>query len=88
MLTHHSTGATGYIGGDVLSQLVLKYPQFVYRVLVRGPEKGSTIKSQYPSVQIVYGDLSSTEVLETESADANIIIREILHLQCFRESPL
>lgn len=51
----NSTGVTGYIGGDVLSQLILQYPTFTYRVLVRTEEKGKQIQAYYPQVQIVYG---------------------------------
>jgi nucleoside-diphosphate-sugar epimerase len=72
----NSTGVTGYIGGDVLSQLILKYPTFTYRVLVRTEEKGKQIQEQYPQVQIVYGDLNDRAILQQESANADIIIRE------------
>ncbi|KAE8153197.1 hypothetical protein BDV25DRAFT_137101 [Aspergillus avenaceus] len=74
MKTVFITGATGYIGGDVLSQLIAKYPDFTYRVLVRGTEKAGQVKARYPSVEIVYGSLDDIPVLETESANADIII--------------
>lgn len=37
------TGASGYIGGDILSALVPKYPHFNYRVLVRSQESRDLI---------------------------------------------
>ncbi|KAJ5766951.1 uncharacterized protein N7511_004567 [Penicillium nucicola] len=68
------TGVTGYIGGDVLSQLIVQYPTFTYRVLVRTEEKGKQIQARYPQVQIVYGDLNDSTILKEESAHADIII--------------
>lgn len=67
---------TGYIGGDVLSQLFPRYPDFHYRVLARTEEKDKQIKLQYPSVEIIHGDLSDVALLQQESAKADIIIRE------------
>ncbi|KAE8162890.1 nucleoside-diphosphate-sugar epimerase [Aspergillus tamarii] len=74
MKTVFITGATGYIGGDVLSQLAVKHPDLTYRLLVRGPEKGEQIKAHYPSVKVIYGSLDDTSILESESANADIII--------------
>ncbi|PWY81555.1 NAD(P)-binding protein [Aspergillus sclerotioniger CBS 115572] len=68
------TGVTGYIGGDVLSQLHLQYPDIVFRVLVRTADKGKRIQAQYPGVQLLFGDLSNPTLLQQESADADIII--------------
>lgn len=68
------TGASGYIGGDLLSQLSQIYPNLNYRALVRGLEKGDQIKAAYPTVEIVYGGLDDETILETESANADIII--------------
>ncbi|KAE8372398.1 nucleoside-diphosphate-sugar epimerase [Aspergillus bertholletiae] len=74
MKTVFITGATGYIGGDVLSQLAARYPELTYRVLVRSADKGEQIKAQYPSVEIIYGSLDDTRILESESSNADIII--------------
>lgn len=72
------TGATGYIGGDVLSQLEPKYPGIIFRVLTRDEQKGKLIKEQHPAVQIVSGDLNDAALLQEESAQADIILRELL----------
>ncbi|KAJ5367780.1 hypothetical protein N7541_001721 [Penicillium brevicompactum] len=68
------TGATGYIGGDVLSQLEPKYPGIIFRVLTRDEQKGKLIKEQHPAVQIVSGDLNDAALLQEESAQADIIL--------------
>lgn len=72
-----STGATGYIGGDVLAQLQTQYPEMVARVLVRTEDNAKRIQDRYPSVQPIQGSLSDTTLLQNESANADIIIREL-----------
>lgn len=73
----NSTGATGYIGGDVLSQLQSRHPEMTIRVMTRDEDKGRQIQDQYPTVQLVKGDLSNIALLQEESANADIIIREL-----------
>ncbi|GLA88879.1 hypothetical protein AtubIFM56815_003345 [Aspergillus tubingensis] len=74
MTTVFITGASGYIGGDLLSVLVSKYPDLHYRLLVRSRDNGQKIKAQYPNVEIVHGGLDDSETLVAESARADIII--------------
>jgi uncharacterized protein YbjT (DUF2867 family) len=71
-----STGASGYIGGDILSELVAKYPEHSYRVLVRSQESGQKIQKIYPGITVIQGDLDNSELLTGESARADIIIRK------------
>ncbi|PYI29190.1 nucleoside-diphosphate-sugar epimerase [Aspergillus indologenus CBS 114.80] len=68
------TGATGYIGGDALYALVQKHPEYQYTVLVRSGEKAQAVQEQYPSARVVIGDLDNSALLETESADADIVL--------------
>ncbi|CAG8942431.1 unnamed protein product [Penicillium salamii] len=70
----HSTGASGYIGGDILSVLVEKYPENTYRLLVRSPQSQSQISTKYPSVIIVPGGLDDIELIRHESSNADVII--------------
>lgn len=44
------------------------------KVLVRGDDKAARLKSKYPSVKIVVGDLNSFAILEDESRNADIVI--------------
>ncbi|TPR11773.1 hypothetical protein CAN33_0050390 [Aspergillus niger] len=74
MTTVFITGASGYIGGDLLSVLVSKYPDLHYRLLVRSRDSGQKIKAQYPTVEIIQGSLDDSETLVAESARADIII--------------
>jgi len=68
------TGATGYIGGDVLYAVANTYPDFEITALVRNSDKGAQVASQYPKVRLVYGDLDSSELLTTEASNANIVL--------------
>lgn len=70
------TGATGYIGGDVLYHLHQKYPDFEYALLVRSDSKTKKVLSQYPKARIVIGGLDDSALLEREAAWADIVIRE------------
>lgn len=60
-----------------MSQLRSKYPEIILRVLSRDEQKGNHIKEQYPAVQLVSGDLNDVDLLQEESANADIIIREL-----------
>ncbi|CAI7598251.1 unnamed protein product [Penicillium pancosmium] len=68
------TGATGYIGGDALATIVAQHPEFTYSVLVRDSDKAEQVKTQYPNVQIVLGNLDDSSILERESAAADIVL--------------
>lgn len=75
-MTSHSTGASGYIGGDILSELIAKYPEHKYRVLVRSEANGQKIQKIFPDVAVIFGNLDDSELLTRESAAADIIIRK------------
>ncbi|KAM6510012.1 hypothetical protein FALCPG4_017644 [Fusarium falciforme] len=66
------TGATGYIGGDGLHTLVKAHPEYEITALVRSKEKGDLVTSQYPSVNLVYGDLDDFELLAEQVSKADI----------------
>ncbi|KAL8769376.1 MAG: hypothetical protein Q9209_004603 [Squamulea sp. 1 TL-2023] len=72
------TGATGYIGGDALYQLIKSGKEYNVTTLVRNSEKGGQIASKYPAIRLVYGDLDSTELLEEEARKADIVLRKLL----------
>lgn len=70
----NSTGATGYIGGEVLQRLSEAHPEYSIRALVRDASKASIVKAAFPGVQIVEGDLDSTETITKEAAEADIVL--------------
>lgn len=67
------TGITGYIGGDALHVLFQKHPDWEYTALVRNSDKGAKVAADFPKVRLVYGDLDSTQLIEEESAKADIV---------------
>lgn len=68
------TGATGYIGGEVLYALTHAFPSLSITALVRNSTKGATVASQYPKIRLVYGDLSSAELIAAEAQAADIVV--------------
>jgi uncharacterized protein YbjT (DUF2867 family) len=68
------TGATGYIGGDLLHALTAALPIVQIAALVRSPAKATQVSGAFPNVRIVHGDLDSTNVIEREAADADVVI--------------
>ncbi|TQB69228.1 hypothetical protein MPDQ_002165 [Monascus purpureus] len=67
------TGATGYIGGDGLYNIVNAHPDWEITALVRNPDKAAQVESKYPKVKIVKGDLDSADIIEREVAEADIV---------------
>jgi uncharacterized protein YbjT (DUF2867 family) len=72
----HRTGATGYIGGDVLYALEKAHPNYEYTALVRNSEKGGPVAAAFPKIRLVYGGLDDSQLLEDEAARADIVIRK------------
>ncbi|KAH7928229.1 NAD(P)-binding protein [Leucogyrophana mollusca] len=69
-------GATGYIGGQVLAQL-LKHPkakEAQYTVLVRSAEKAPKFSQLGPNVKGVVGSTNDTQLLTQLASEADILI--------------
>jgi len=66
------TGATGYIGGSVLTGIVTAHPEYNVTVLLRTVPTG--FEKQFPNVTIVNGSFDSTDVLESTAAASDIVI--------------
>ncbi|KAF2149197.1 NAD(P)-binding protein [Myriangium duriaei CBS 260.36] len=74
-MTIFLTGATGYLGGDTLHQLIESgIPASQISCLVRSEEKAKPVEAAYPGIRIVIGDLDNSALLETESEAANIVL--------------
>lgn len=72
----YRTGASGYIGGEVLYSLHTAHPEFEYVLLVRDEQKAEQVSKAYPKARIVLGDLDSTALLEDEARKADIVVRK------------
>ncbi|KAH8675511.1 hypothetical protein BX600DRAFT_452855 [Xylariales sp. PMI_506] len=68
------TGTTGYIGGDAFYALSQAHPDWEYSALIRTQEKADQIKSTYPNLRAVIGDLDSYDLIKNEAARADIVL--------------
>ncbi|KAJ5972970.1 NAD-dependent epimerase/dehydratase [Penicillium vulpinum] len=68
------TGATGYIGGEVLHALQHAHPDYEIAALIRDNEKASKVLTAFPKIRVVLADLDDVEIVEEESRKANIVI--------------
>ncbi|KAJ5689066.1 hypothetical protein N7462_003458 [Penicillium macrosclerotiorum] len=67
------TGATGYIGGDGLYAISNAHPDWQLSALVRSQQKATQLVSKYPQIRLVVGDLDSSEIIEEEVKNADIV---------------
>jgi len=78
LLTNSSTGATGYIGGDILHEVLSSCGPVSVNALVRDTERAKAIREQYPQVILLEGDLDSRELIEDQVSKANVVISTCL----------
>ncbi|KAG8887155.1 hypothetical protein FRB98_000411, partial [Tulasnella sp. 332] len=64
-------GATGYIGGSVLDQLVKKHPEFIYTALVRNPKDNKAIEAL--NVKVAQGSHSDLDLIEKVASESDIV---------------
>ena len=77
------TGASGYVGGQVLHALQEAHPEYDIAVLVRDSQKGEKISQAYPKLRIVLGDLDSTSLIDQEVHKADIIVSKFIDCSRF-----
>lgn len=76
----HSTGVTGYIGGDALYALHSKHPEYEYTALVRTQEKADKVTAKFPDVRIVIGANEDSHLIREEASKADVVLR--MHVYC------
>ncbi|KAI4141935.1 MAG: hypothetical protein LQ340_007495, partial [Diploschistes diacapsis] len=69
------TGATGYLGGQLLLALLSLSPTPQITALVRTSAQSAKLTSAYPSLHTVTGDLDSHSTLVGEASKADIVIQ-------------
>ncbi|GME60297.1 uncharacterized protein K452DRAFT_272103 [Neofusicoccum parvum] len=67
-------GGTGHIGGEVINAIVKRFPDVEVVALVRDEGKAIQLKSSFPTINTIIGDLSSLSLIEEASRDAGIVI--------------
>jgi len=73
-LTTHSTGASGYVGGQLLHQLTQSHPEYNIVTLVRDSHAAETVSQAYPKVRTVVGDLDDSDLVKSEAEKADIVL--------------
>ncbi|KAJ2993721.1 hypothetical protein NUW58_g77 [Xylaria curta] len=68
------TGATGYVGGQVLNELVQSGTKHSISVLSRDTAKSKKISEVYPHIRVVQGSLDDLDVVEQEASKADIVL--------------
>ncbi|KAI5456467.1 hypothetical protein BGZ63DRAFT_95138 [Mariannaea sp. PMI_226] len=68
------TGATGYIGGQVLKDLHRSHPEYKIAALIRDGEAAKRVTSIFPDVRPVIASLDDSEVVEEEAFRASIVL--------------
>ena len=72
------TGATGYVGGDVLYRLQKSSPANSHILcLVRDPENAKKLSESYPKVEIIQGDLDDSDLIEREARNADVFLSRL-----------
>ncbi|KAF7562339.1 hypothetical protein G7046_g1774 [Stylonectria norvegica] len=74
MSTIFLTGASGYVGGQVLHELVHSHPEYSITALVRNAQAAKKIENIYPRIRVVVGDLDDSTLIENEASLASIVL--------------
>ncbi|KAM0417429.1 hypothetical protein ACHAPT_012578 [Fusarium lateritium] len=68
------TGASGYVGGQVLRELVRGHPEYAITALVRDAKAAANISQAYPKIRTVVGDLDDGQLVEQEASQASVVL--------------
>lgn len=69
-----STGATGYVGGTILTTLTTVHPEYEITALVRNADQASKLKAAYPAVTPFIGNLDDGEGITRAASSSSIIV--------------
>ncbi|KAJ5910438.1 hypothetical protein N7504_005081 [Penicillium tannophilum] len=70
------TGATGYIGGHTIGELIAAHPEYQVVTLVRNKEQAANLQSHWPTITTVVGTLDDDNIIKEESAKVNVALRD------------
>lgn len=68
------TGASGYVGGQVLQELSRSHPEYTIAALIRDGEVAKRITAIFPNVRAVVGSLDDSGIVEEEASKASIVL--------------
>ena len=68
------TGATGFVGGTILTTLCNTHPEAQIKVLIRREEDAKHLQSIHPNLDPVLGSLSDLDILRKTAASVDFVI--------------
>ena len=68
------TGATGFVGGTILTTLCKAHPEAHIKALIRREEDAKHLQSIHPNLEAVIGDLSDLDLLRKTAASVDFVI--------------
>ncbi|ORY65127.1 uncharacterized protein BCR38DRAFT_391229 [Pseudomassariella vexata] len=68
------TGASGYVGGQVLHQIAASNSQLDITVLLQDKQKSTVVAGAFPSVRVVLGSLDNAELVQNEVSQADVVL--------------
>ncbi|SCV33508.1 related to nucleoside-diphosphate-sugar epimerase [Fusarium fujikuroi] len=74
------TGASGYVGGQLLHELAQAHPEYTIATLVRDASAAETIAKAYPRVRTVVGDLDDSALVEQEASQALVVLSYLIQI--------
>lgn len=69
------TGVSGYIGGQIVTDLIKKHSEYQVITLVRTEKQAEIIKATWPAVETVLGDLDNYDLLVEQGKRADVVLR-------------
>ncbi|RKL36705.1 hypothetical protein BFJ72_g8254 [Fusarium proliferatum] len=74
------TGASGYVGGQLLHELAQAHPEYTIATLVRDANAAETIAKAYPRARTVVGDLDDSALVEQEASQALVVLSYLIQI--------
>ncbi|KAJ9618087.1 hypothetical protein H2203_009268 [Taxawa tesnikishii (nom. ined.)] len=68
------TGATGFVGGDILHAVATAFPSSSIIALVRDKSRASKIADKFKNVSLCEGDLDSKDIIAREVQECDVVI--------------
>lgn len=68
------TGATGLVGGSILSSLCHIHPKIHVKALIRREDDAEELQSVYPTLEPVIGDLADLDLLTSTAANVDFVV--------------
>ncbi|GAQ10108.1 hypothetical protein ALT_7429 [Aspergillus lentulus] len=70
------TGTSGYVGGDVLYELLRAHPDWEPSItcLVRNPAHEAQFKARYPNLRLFFGTFEQPAIIEEEVAKHELVV--------------